>query len=155
MGRAMRVSELMSRNVATIEGDATCHDAAEQMYRRRIRHLPVVAPEGELEGIITDRDLRHHLFRPGVFEEIGEVPVESLLRTTPVRNVMSTPVLRVGAGDDVEAAARLMAEHKVGALPVVEQGRVVGILTEIDLLRRIIEANACCTEVDTIVVSYP
>jgi CBS domain-containing protein len=155
MGKATRVSELMSRHVATINADATCHEAAERMYRQRIRHLPVVAADGALKGIVTDRDLRHHLFRPGVFEEIGDVPVESLLRSTLVEAVMSTPVLRVTPEEDVEVAARLMAEHKVGALPVVEQGRVVGVLTESDLLRQIIAANACCTEVETIVVSYP
>jgi acetoin utilization protein AcuB len=83
------------------------------------------------------------------------VPVESLLRSTLVETVMSTPVLHVTPADDVEAAARLMAEHKIGALPVVDQGRVVGVPTESDLLRQIIAANACCTEVETIVVSYP
>src|SRR5262245_20528577 len=104
------------------------------MYRQRIRHLPVVAADESLKGIVTDRDLRHHLFRPGVFDEIGDVPVESLLRATLVETVMSTPVLQVTPEENVEVAARLMAEHKVGALPVVDQGRVVGVLTESDLL---------------------
>lgn len=151
----MKVSELMSRDVATVGMSDSCHAAAEQMCKRKVRHLPVVA-EARLEGIVTDRDLRHHLFGPGVFREVGSVSVQSLLRAVPVKEIMSAPVMVITPSADVEVAARLMREHKIGALPVVEAGRLVGILTETDLLRHIVRADGwCCADVEAIIVSYP
>jgi acetoin utilization protein AcuB len=62
---------------------------------------------------------------------------------------------RVSIEADIEEAARVMAEKKLGSLPVVDRGRIVGIVTETDLLRRIVGADACCADVEAIVVSYP
>jgi acetoin utilization protein AcuB len=151
----MKTSECMSRNVTTIPATASCRDAVGIMYRQRIRHLPVVDATDSIAGIVTDRDLRHRLFAPSVFPEIGTVPVETLLGATPVSSVMSAPVVTVGPEDDLGAAAHRMLEDKVGSLPVVEGGRVVGIITETDLLRRIVDADSCAQEVETIIVSYP
>jgi acetoin utilization protein AcuB len=143
-----RVNEIMtSGGVVTVVASASCHDAVTQMVRNKIRHLPVVEGTGTLCGIVTDRDLRHQLFTPQMFGSIGTVPVEELLAATPVRNV--------GPDTDLQEAARIMAEEKLGSLPVVERGRIVGIVTETDLLRRIVGDNACCADVETIVVSYP
>jgi len=152
----MQVSELMSRDVVTIGMSDSCHSAAERMCRMKIRHLPVVAEGGTLEGIVTDRDLRHHLFTPGIFREIGSVSVQTLLKAVPVNELMSVPVVSISPTAEVEVAARLMREHKIGSLPVVAAGKVVGILTEADLLRQIVRADGyCCSEVESIVVSYP
>ncbi len=152
----MKVSELMSRDVLTIGESESCHEAAVRMGRKKSRHLPVVADDGTLQGIVTDRDLRHHLFTPGVFDRIGSVSVQTLLKAFPVKEIMSTPVVCVSPTSEVEAAARLMREHRIGSLPVVEGGRVVGILTESDLLHHVVRANeVCCPEVEFIVVSYP
>jgi CBS domain-containing protein len=152
----MRVSDVMSRDVITIEPSRSCRDAASRMCGARIRHLPVVDRDGSLVGVVTDRDLRHRLFQPGVFREVGMVAVDVLLSDVPVSAVMSTPAIAIEAGADLEDAARLMLEDKVGSLPVVDHGRVVGILTETDLLRRIVDADERCrTEVECIVVSYP
>ncbi len=152
----MRVADLMSKHVWTIGMSDSCHDAAARMCREKIRHLPVVAEDGTLQGIVTDRDLRHHLFGPGVFGQIGSTAVHALLKACPIREIMTTPVLSIRVGASVEEAARLMRQHRIGSLPVVEAGRVVGILTETDLLRHIVRADeACCEEVECIVVSYP
>jgi formate/nitrite transporter len=62
----MRVSELMSRDVVTIGDTATCHEALEQMCRRKVRHLPVLDGAGALVGIVTDRDLRHWRFTQAI-----------------------------------------------------------------------------------------
>ena len=69
----------MTGNVVTIDADASAHDAVALMVRNKIRHLPVVDDAGLLCGIVTDRDLRHRLFGPDVFRQIGTVPVERLL----------------------------------------------------------------------------
>jgi acetoin utilization protein AcuB len=149
------VNELMTSHVVTVDAEASGHDAVALMVRNKVRHLPVVDRAGQLCGVVTDRDLRHRLFRPEVFRAVGTVPVDTLLSEVRVRDVMSAPVVSVGAGAELEEAARVMAERKLGSLPVVDHGRIVGIVTETDVLRRIVGADACCADVQTIVVSYP
>lgn len=152
----MKVSELMSQNVVTIGPSATCRDAVGRMHGACVRHLPVVDAKGELIGIVTDRDLRHHLFDPRVLKELGIIAMDTLLDAAQVADVMSSPAVSVRAGDELIEAARLMLEDKVGSLPVVEGGRVVGIITETDLLREICRADQSRSpEVAEIVVSYP
>jgi acetoin utilization protein AcuB len=125
------------------------------MVRQRVRHLPVVTRSGALCGVVTDRDLRHYLFEPDVFRQVGAVSVETLLKGVPVSRVMSSPVITVEADAPLEKAASVMRDEGVGSLPVVDKGRLVGIVTETDLLRRIVGEDACCRDVATIVVSYP
>jgi acetoin utilization protein AcuB len=144
----------MSRPVLTIGPGASGHEAITRMCQSRIRHLPVIGTSGEVLGVITDRDLRHHLFTPGIFERIGPVPIEQLLRETPVGQIMSTPAFWILGSADLSEAAALMRDRKVGSLPVIEGGRVTGILTEIDLLRHICGDVSGLPELD-IVVSYP
>ena len=151
----MKVRELMSEGVTTIENTMTCHDAVERMMRRRVRHLAVVDKRGGLCGMVTDRDLRHHLFDPKILTQVGTVSVETLLKATPVAHVMSAPAVTIEADEPLENATRLMLERKIGSLPVLDHGRLVGILTETDVLRRIVGDDACCHDVETIVVSYP
>jgi len=151
----MRVSDLMSQDVATVGVADSCQEAVARMVRRKIRHLPVVERDGRLVGVVTDRDLRHRLFEPRVMKEIGTVSVDEILKSVPVKDIMSAPVVTVGPRDELETAARTMLEDKVGSLPVVENGRVVGILTETDLLRQIVRADACSPECAEIVVSFP
>jgi acetoin utilization protein AcuB len=154
-GEAMRVSELMSGDVVTIGEVETCYEAVVRMCRRRVRHLPVLDREGALVGIVTDRDVRHRLFASDVYRQLGQVPVSTLLRQASVRAVMSAPVLRISATADVAEAAERMRKEKVGCLPVVEGSRVVGMLTEIDILRHIAGAEAPATPELDIVISYP
>ncbi len=150
-----RVNELMTGHVVTVEADASCHDAVTLMVRNKIRHLPVVDGEGRPCGIVTDRDLRHHLFKPHVFGAVGRVPVEELLAGVHVREIMSAPLISIAGGAGLDEAAALMRDRRLGALPVVDHERIVGIVTETDLLARIVGANACCSDVEAIVVSYP
>jgi CBS domain-containing protein len=126
------------------------------MHGARVRHLPVVDDAGALVGVVTDRDLRHHLFGPRVLKEVGTIAVDILLKAVPVSEIMSTPVMSVPAMADIVEAARIMLEDKVGSLPVMEGGRVVGIVTETDVLRQICKADTGCSEeIAEIVVSYP
>lgn len=152
----MRVNELMSRNVVTIGASDSCLEAVSRMHGARVRHLPVLDQAGAMVGVVTDRDLRHHLFGPRVLKEVGSVAVDLLLKAVPVSEVMSSPVLSVPAHADIVEAARIMLEDKVGSLPVVEGGRVVGIVTETDVLRQICKIDSeCPKEIAEIVVSYP
>src|SRR5262249_27731113 len=122
----------------------------------KIRHLPVLDVDRTLVGVVTDRDLRHYLFSPAVFEQIGRVSSDELLKAATVKQVMSSPPVSVRADDELETAARLMVVRKIGSLPLVDGGRVVGIITETDLLRQIVRAEEARTpECEAIVVSFP
>jgi acetoin utilization protein AcuB len=151
----MRVSELMSRDVVTIGAGETCYEAVALMCRRRVRHLPVVDQHDALVGIVTDRDVRHRLFASDVYRQLGQVPVGELLRQAAVRAVMSAPVLRIGAAAEVAEAAARMRQEKIGCLPVVEGARVVGMLTEIDILRHIASTETLGSPELDVVISFP
>jgi acetoin utilization protein AcuB len=127
----------MQRRVVTIRPEAPAADAVELMRARKIRHLPVVDGESRLVGIVTDRDLRQVVFDPTMFGGDGD-PGETLMALT-VRDVMTWGVVTVRPTTDIRQAARLMHERKIGALPVVEDGRVVGLLSETDVLRALQE----------------
>jgi acetoin utilization protein AcuB len=128
-----RVGDYMTRGVATIHPDTLARGAAEMMRTRRIRHLPVVDRGGRLVGIITDRDLRQVLFNPAMQARLGH-GADALAAVT-VRDLMTRTVLTVRPDTHLQEAARLMHERKIGAVPVLQGGRVVGILTETDALK--------------------
>ncbi|HEY7204406.1 MAG TPA: CBS domain-containing protein [Methylomirabilota bacterium] len=152
----MQVQGIMSAQVVTIGTGESCLDAVVRMQRVRGRHLPVVDRDGTLVGIVTDRDLRHHLFSPSVFEKLGSTRVDVLLDRVRVAQIMSTRVVTASPDMSLTAAAAIMRRERVGALPVLEAGRVVGIVTETDLLRHVaIVDGASPPECAEIIVSYP
>jgi acetoin utilization protein AcuB len=130
---SLRVVDCMTRGPVTVRSDTLARGAAALMRTRRLRHLPVVDREGGLVGIVTDRDLRQVLFDPRVQAQAGRLP--DTLKAVTVRDLMTWAVLTVQPDTTLRDAARLMHERKVGALPVVARGRVVGILTEADVLK--------------------
>jgi CBS domain-containing protein len=153
---AMQVKEMMSRELVTIGPRESCLDAVVRMQRARVRHLPVVNQDGLLVGIVTDRDLRHHLFTPRVFEALGSTPVDVLLDGVRVAEIMSTDVVTVEAGAPLGAAADAMRKHRVGSLPAMENGRMLGIVTEVDILRQLGRADTSAVpECAEVIVSYP
>jgi len=129
---AMRVDELMTRALVTIGHDATVVDAWTLMRTRQVRHLPVLDAERRLIGILTDHDLRQVILERAV----GEEPARSAppLAGLRVNEIMTWGVVMVRPDADVRDAARIMQERKLGALPVAEGGRVVGMLTATDVI---------------------
>jgi len=153
---SMQVRDIMSQQVVTIRASESCLDAVVRMQRAGARHLPVVDREGALIGIVTDRDLRHHLFSPGAFEALGSTRVDVLLDGVQAAQIMSTDLITATPDMSLAEAANTMRNEKVGSLPVLEHGRVVGILTETDLLRHIVRIDATCPpECAEIIVPYP
>lgn len=150
----MLVRDVMSTKLTTIAPTGTCFEAVQRMHMGRIHHLPVIAAADRLVGIVTDRDLRHHLFSPAVFPVLGVTPVDTLLGAMRVSDVMVTDVVTVRPDQSLGEAARLMMTRRVGSLPVVEEGRLVGILTETDMLRTIVrgDVGAACAD---IIVALP
>ena len=133
----MPVRDWMQPAPVTVRPDTTVGAAAELLRARVIRHLPVVDGEGRLVGIVTDRDLRQVVFDPAILERLGDVARG--LAALPLREVMTWGVVSVRPGSDLREAARVMHERRIGALPVSDGGRLVGILTEIDVLRALDE----------------
>lgn len=131
------VGDRMTQPVVTIARTATVETAWKTMKARKIRHLPVVDADGRLVGIVTDRDLRQVVFDPALHERLADL-ADTLGRLT-VDRVMTSAAISVRPGTEIREAARLMHERKIGALPVVEGDRVVGILTETDVLRTFVE----------------
>ena len=117
------VRDVMSSPVVTIVEDEPVGEALRLMRDRTIRRLPVVGSDGRLVGIITREEAR---IAAGVSGEEASDPVHS---------EMTTPVHTVRAGDLLDRAITLMALHDVGALPVVEGVKVVGIVTDSDVFR--------------------
>jgi acetoin utilization protein AcuB len=127
----MLVRYFMSRGVKTVDVATTCRAALRQMREQRLRRTPVV-DDGRLVGMLSERDLLRVL--PGTIAQADTAAgVES--ESLPVSRVMATKLVTVDADDHVETAARAMLEHKVGGLPVLHGGQLVGILTESDVFR--------------------
>lgn len=130
----MRVRDLMTPEPITIDPETPMLEARHRMVVHRIRHL-VVVEDGEVVGIVTDRDIRLNL--PSAATSLSVWELNYLLSKVTVGGVMSTGVLVIGPERPVGEAARIMMEHKIGALPVMEDGRLVGIVTESDFVRAI------------------
>ena len=128
----MKVRELMSGAPITVSPDTPVFDARQTMVKERIRHL-LVTEAGRLVGIITDRDIRLNL--PSQATSLSMWEVNYLLAKLTVSKVMTKSVIIVGPDQEAADAARLMLEHKIGALPVLDGEHVLGSLTETDVLR--------------------
>ena len=152
----MKVREIMTREPKVASPDITLAAAGALMLDGDCGILPVVDEAGKLVGVVTDRDLRHHLFSPGAFEALGSTRVDVLLDRVRVAEIMSTDLITAAPDMSLAEAAAAMRNEKIGSLPVLEQGRVVGIITETDLLRHIVRVDAGCPpECAEIIVSYP
>jgi acetoin utilization protein AcuB len=136
----MTVRELMTEAVITAPPSMPILDARNLMMKARIRHLPVADADGRLLGIITDRDIRLNL--PSQATSLSVWEINHLLSKLTVEEVMTQAVITVGPDRPARDAARLMVDHQMGALPVEDGGRLIGIVTETDLLKAFIRMDA-------------
>ena len=131
----MKIAQWMKHPVVTVKPADSARHAREIMEQRRINQLPVVV-NGRLVGIVTDRDLRDAF--PSVFDAVEPVgrghPAVTDPATIPVEDVMTAQVLTLASHASVAEGARLMRRERVGAIPIVDAGRLVGILTRSDVL---------------------
>ena len=129
------VKDIMTKEVSTLGRNDTLDLADDMMTLTRIRHL-VVLDEGRVVGVVSQRDL----FRSALAAALGygENAQKRLLRTLRVKEVMQEPAITISPEASVKDATRLMLESKIGCLPVVEGRTVVGIVTETDILRYVI-----------------
>ncbi|MEE4607167.1 MAG: CBS and ACT domain-containing protein [Desulfobacteraceae bacterium] len=122
----MKIHSLMIPNPITITAQASISEAIELMKINSIRHLPVVAKNDMLQGFITLADLKQGL-------------IPSMLGDLNLRDLMIKDPVTVSPDDDIEFAAQLIYNHKIGGMPVVKDGRLTGIITATDILRAFID----------------
>jgi CBS domain-containing protein len=127
----MQVWQLMSSDLVTLDADATLGVADDLMKLKRIRHLPVLR-DGRLVGLITQRDL----FLAGVSSVLNfRKPAEKeWLGRIRIPEVMTTDLITVAPDTEIEEAVARMLEHKIGCLPVVAAGKLIGLFSETDCL---------------------
>ncbi len=128
----LRVSHLMTRAVFTLGPSQSLPLAESLMELRHVRHVPVVDDAGTLVGLVTHRDLLRA--KISALAPLTEDERSTLQLAVPVSRVMQTKVWTIGSSALALAAAKIMRDHRIGCLPVVDDGRLVGILTEADLL---------------------
>jgi len=129
----MLVHERMSKNPITITEDTPINHALKFMRDEKVRRLPVLNKKGELVGIVAEKDLLYASPSPVTSLSIHEL--HYLVSKITVDEVMTRDVITVTEYTPLEEAARIMADNKIGGLPVVRDGKLVGIITESDLFK--------------------
>jgi len=132
----MLVGERMSRPVISVSPDAPIHDILVMFKKEHIRRAPVMK-DGKLVGIISQGDLLNASPSPVSTLSIWEM--NYLLSKVTVKRVMSKKVTTVDIDTPIEEAARIMADTKIGGMPVMSNGKVVGMITETDLFKIFLE----------------
>ena len=134
----MLVKERMSPRPILCTPDLPVLDALEQMKTEHIRRMPVVDKNGKLVGIVSDKDLLRASPSPATSLSVWEITY--LLSKLKVGDVMTRKVITVSENTPIEDTARIMADNKIGGLPVVnESDVVVGIITETDIFKTFVE----------------
>ncbi len=132
----MFVGERMSRPVISLSPETPVNEALAMFREEHIRRAPVMK-EGKLLGIVSERDLLNASPSPVTSLSIWEL--NYLISKVTVKSVMSKKVVTVDQDTPIEEAARIMADKKIGGVPVVSAGKVVGIITETDLFKILLE----------------
>lgn len=132
----MLVKDKMNRQVITIEPQTTVPDALALMEEKRVRRLPVVEQD-RLVGIVTLLDLVRASPSPATSLSIWEL--NYLLAKLPVKDVMAKKLYTVRMDTPIDEAAALLRENRIGGLPVVDNGKIVGIITETDIFTAFME----------------
>jgi len=129
---SLRVRDVMTPDVTTLQRNDKLTLADDIMRLGRIRHLPVLDEDGQLAGILTQRDL----FRGALAKALGygERAQRQLMDTLVVKEVMTAEVLTTTPDTPLAEAAKVLVERKIGCLPVVDGGRLIGIITEADFV---------------------
>ena len=151
----MLVQDVMQTKLHTVTPATTLPDALRLTTQRGVRHLPVLDGD-RLVGILSDRDLKQAMASSAT--SLGAHELNYLLDRLRVAEIMTRTVITIGRMSAVEEAASLMVQEKIGALPVTDEGRLVGIVTETDVLRlfvRAIGAGEPSTRLEVMLDSRP
>jgi acetoin utilization protein AcuB len=149
----MLVRERMTANPIVVHPETSFQEALQLLREKKIRRLPVVDKRGKLVGIVVEKDLLYASPSPATSLNVYEV--HYLMSKLCIQDVMTKPVITVGRDCPLEEAARIMIDHKIGSLPVLEDKKVVGIITETDVFKIMVEALGGRTRGIRLVVRVP
>jgi acetoin utilization protein AcuB len=133
----MIVGRRMTRNPITARPDTPVTEAQALMRREKVHRLPVVDRHGKLVGIVSEKDLLYASPSPASTLDVYELSY--LLSKLKVEQVMTKNVVTITTDTPVEEAARVMADNDIGGVPILEDGHLVGIITESDVFKLFIE----------------
>lgn len=145
----MLIEEIMKKDVITLTPENTVNDALHTMRVGKIRHLPILSSDGTVVGIVSDRDLKE--FVPSSIYEI----LDNSYYDTPLAKVMTKHPITGHPMDFVEEAAVIFYDNRIGSLPIVSNNKLVGIITETDLLYKYIELTGAHQPGSQIEVKVP
>jgi len=135
----LSVQDLMTEKVFSVREHEDLASVYDLMMENHIRHIPVINIDGDVVGLVSHRDLMGNALASDQTLPIAEF--EDLLRSIKVREVMQHGIQTIEAQDSAEEAGRIMLENKFGCLPVVEGDKLIGIVTESDFVRFVIESS--------------
>ena len=133
----MLVREWMSSQPVTITTNMSITEALRVMRQNQVRRLPVLDEAGNMVGIVSESDLLYA--SPSPVTSLSIYEMHDLLTRLKVPEVMAQDVITTTPDTPLEEAARIMADSKIGGLPVMEHGRLVGIITETDIFKVFLE----------------
>jgi len=134
------VSDWMTKKVLTVAPDDGIMDTLKLMKENGIKHLPVMKGD-RIKGIVSDRDIRE--FTPSAATSLDVYELHYLLAKMKVKDIMKTNIFTTSPDIPVEEAAMVLYDEHIGCLPVVENGKVVGIISDRDIFRALIDVTGC------------
>ena len=140
----MFVRDRMTQNPVTVTPDTSVSEALNTMRQHKVRHMPVIDKQGHLAGIVAEKDLLYASPSPATSLNVYEIGY--LLSKLKVKEIMTKAVITVGEDMPLEEAARTMVDSRVSGLPVVRDRTVIGIITETDIFKALIEMMAARDE---------
>jgi acetoin utilization protein AcuB len=149
----MQVRERMTANPIVVHPKTSYADAFNLMREKKIRRLPVVDQDGHLVGIVSEKDLLYA--SPSPATSLSRFEIGYLLGEMPVERIMTRQVISVQEDCPLEEAARILVDHKIGGLPVMAGRLLVGIITETDIFRVMMEAFGGRSEGLRITIGLP
>ena len=148
----MFVGERMSRPVISVSPDDPINEVLAMFRNEHIRRAPVMK-DGKLVGIVSERDLLNA--SPSSATTLSVWELNYLISKVTIKNVMTKKVITVDADTPIEEAAKIMADKKIGGLPVVSAGKVVGMITETDLFKILLELMGARQKATRVTVTVP
>jgi acetoin utilization protein AcuB len=127
----------MTKKVSSVTANGNIAEAIKIMREKKIKHLPVVDDSHKVVGILSDRDIKE--YTPSKVSSFDVHELNYILFTTKVRQIMVKKVLTAAPGMPIEEAAMVMFDHNIGCLPVVENKKLVGIISDRDLFKVLVD----------------
>lgn len=145
----MLVEQIMKTDIVTLPPSATIAEALKLLQEHRIRHIPIINEHKNVIGIVSDRDVRDA--SPSIFD----IDSNNLELKNEIQTIMSHPVITIHPLDFVEEIARIFYDEEFAALPVIQDNKLVGIVTEKDMLYTLIQLTGTHVQSSHIEIKVP